>query len=151
MGGQSQANSFFTVTELVNLVPILPFCGSPGRVTRRPGHPGRPDAAWSGRDRRTTDSEGELRHMTAGRRRHAASSLPVITGLGAVSCLGDGVPALWAGLLRAEPAPGAAPDDCGLDGRPRVHRLAEDLRAELLGSSPAGAASALALRAAREA
>jgi 3-oxoacyl-[acyl-carrier-protein] synthase II len=88
--------------------------------------------------------------MTADRRRGGISSLPVITGLGAVSCLGDGVPALWAGLLRAEPAPGTAPDDCGLDGRPLVHRIAPEVRARLAGS-PAGAASALALRAAREA
>lgn len=85
--------------------------------------------------------------MTAGRRRDGASSLPVITGLGAVSCLGDGVEALWAGLLRAEPAPSAAPDDCGLAGRPLVHRLPDGLRAQLSG----GMASAVAVRAAREA
>ncbi|GGO79979.1 beta-ketoacyl-[acyl-carrier-protein] synthase family protein [Wenjunlia tyrosinilytica] len=47
----------------------------------------------------------------------------VITGLGAVSCLGDSVESLWEGLLRADGTPTPAPEDCGLDERPSVYRV----------------------------
>ncbi|MEC3976384.1 beta-ketoacyl-[acyl-carrier-protein] synthase family protein [Amycolatopsis sp. H20-H5] len=45
----------------------------------------------------------------------------VVTGLGAVSCFGGGVPALWDGLLRADAEPVPAPEDCGLASRPNLY------------------------------
>ncbi|MGW4234419.1 beta-ketoacyl-[acyl-carrier-protein] synthase family protein [Streptomyces sp. NPDC004980] len=45
----------------------------------------------------------------------------VVTGLGAVTCFGSGVDALWEGLLRADGRPVPAPDACGLPEHPRLY------------------------------
>jgi len=45
----------------------------------------------------------------------------VVTGLGAVSCFGGGVDALWEGLLRADQRPVPAVDACGLPEHPRLY------------------------------
>ncbi|MFE3382620.1 beta-ketoacyl synthase N-terminal-like domain-containing protein [Streptomyces anulatus] len=45
----------------------------------------------------------------------------VVTGLGAVTCFGDGVDALWDGLLRADRLPVPAPDTCGLPEHPHLY------------------------------
>ncbi|MFD8827774.1 beta-ketoacyl-[acyl-carrier-protein] synthase family protein [Streptomyces sp. NPDC059605] len=45
----------------------------------------------------------------------------VVTGLGAVTCFGSGVEALWEGLLRADRLPVPAPDACGLPEHPHLY------------------------------
>ncbi|MEU5720048.1 beta-ketoacyl synthase N-terminal-like domain-containing protein [Streptomyces sp. NPDC020403] len=45
----------------------------------------------------------------------------VVTGLGAMTCFGSGVDALWEGLLRADRRPEPAPDGCGLPEHPRLY------------------------------
>ncbi|MFF2651055.1 beta-ketoacyl-[acyl-carrier-protein] synthase family protein [Streptomyces sp. NPDC058045] len=47
----------------------------------------------------------------------------VITGVGAVSCLGDSAAQLWEGLLKADARPSPAPEDCALDPRPSVYQV----------------------------
>ncbi|MGW1282184.1 beta-ketoacyl-[acyl-carrier-protein] synthase family protein [Streptomyces sp. NPDC002586] len=47
----------------------------------------------------------------------------VITGMGAVSSLGDSATELWEGLLRATRKPALAPEDCGMAERPPVYRV----------------------------
>ncbi|MFT2015043.1 beta-ketoacyl-[acyl-carrier-protein] synthase family protein [Streptomyces sp. 796.1] len=59
----------------------------------------------------------------------------VITGLGAVSCLGGTVDELWEGLLRAEHRPKPAPADCGLASDPPVYQVPD---AHRLPSDPDG-------------
>ncbi|MFD3742274.1 beta-ketoacyl synthase N-terminal-like domain-containing protein [Streptomyces sp. NPDC058629] len=76
----------------------------------------------------------------------------VVTGLGAVTCFGAGVDALWDGLLRADRLPVPAPDACGLPEHPRLYAApdVEDLRAGAAGQPP-GRTSALLLAAVAEA
>lgn len=47
----------------------------------------------------------------------------VVTGLGAVSCFGSGIGALWEGLLGASRRPDPAPDVCGLPARPHLYAV----------------------------
>ncbi|WP_326678180.1 beta-ketoacyl-[acyl-carrier-protein] synthase family protein [Streptomyces sp. NBC_01237] len=50
----------------------------------------------------------------------------VVTGLGAVTCFGAGVDALWDGLLRADRLPVPAPDACGLPEPPPLYAADPD-------------------------
>ncbi|MEU3465615.1 beta-ketoacyl synthase N-terminal-like domain-containing protein [Streptomyces sp. NPDC006733] len=47
----------------------------------------------------------------------------VMTGLGAVSSLGNSAAELWEGLLRADGEPSPAPEECGLAERPPVYQV----------------------------
>ncbi|UBI41115.1 MULTISPECIES: beta-ketoacyl-[acyl-carrier-protein] synthase family protein [Streptomyces] len=76
----------------------------------------------------------------------------MITGLGAVSCLGDSATDLWSGLLLARKTPSPAPEDCGMARQPLVYQVSGPAQEhdERTGQ-PLGRASAMACRAVGEA
>ena len=79
----------------------------------------------------------------------------VVTGLGAVSCFGNGTAALWDGLLHADRRPAPAPENCGCPVPPHLYAVPDSAGATEhtapAGTPPAGRTSALLTTAVAEA
>ncbi|MCT2589611.1 beta-ketoacyl-[acyl-carrier-protein] synthase family protein [Streptomyces sp. N2-109] len=106
-----------------------------------------------------TSPQKLLSYPSAPDRGRTTAPQVVISGLGAVSCLGGSVDELWKGLLRADARPAAAPDDCGLPQQAPVYRVLDGAGSAADDGEAAGAgqgglpgrASGLAIRAVGEA